>query len=74
VEIEETDLLFIDTCDIYGQLQQELRLHAAKVRKYLVLTGYDHVRGEGRVGRPCRLVAGRGRVRAQGSVPDQGAL
>ncbi|MCI0458091.1 MAG: class I SAM-dependent methyltransferase, partial [Gemmataceae bacterium] len=37
VEIEETDLLFIDTWHVYEQLKQELRLHAGKVRKYLVL-------------------------------------
>jgi GT2 family glycosyltransferase/tetratricopeptide (TPR) repeat protein len=38
-EIEETDLLLIDTCHVYWQLQQELRLHACKVRKYIVLPG-----------------------------------
>jgi GT2 family glycosyltransferase len=37
VAIEETDLLFIDSWHVYRQLQEELRLHAAKVRKYLVL-------------------------------------
>ncbi len=37
VEIEETDLLFIDTWHVYGQLKQELRRHAGKVRKYIVL-------------------------------------
>jgi hypothetical protein len=36
VEIEETDMLFIDTWHVYEQLKQELALHAAKVRKYLV--------------------------------------
>lgn len=35
VEIEETDLLFIDTWHVYQQLKEELRLHAGKVRKYL---------------------------------------
>jgi hypothetical protein len=36
VDIEETDLLFIDTWHKYGQLKEELRLHKNKVRKYLV--------------------------------------
>jgi len=35
IEIEETDMLFIDTLHIYPQLKQELNLHAKKVRKYL---------------------------------------
>ncbi len=37
VEIEETDLLFIDTWHVYDQLSQELALHARKARKYVVL-------------------------------------
>jgi hypothetical protein len=37
VAIEETELLFIDTWHVYEQLRAELHLHAAKVRKYLVL-------------------------------------
>jgi hypothetical protein len=36
VEIEETDLLFIDTKHTYTQLSQELKLHAGKVKKYLL--------------------------------------
>lgn len=36
IEIEETDLLFIDTCHSYKHLQAELKLHASKVKKYLV--------------------------------------
>jgi cephalosporin hydroxylase len=36
VEIDETDLLFIDTWHKYGQLKEELRLHASKVKKYLI--------------------------------------
>ena len=34
-EIEETDFLFIDTWHKYGQLKEELKLHANKVRKYI---------------------------------------
>ena len=34
VDIEETDLLFIDTEHVYSQLKQELKLHSSKVRKY----------------------------------------
>lgn len=36
VEIEETDLLFIDTWHKYGQLKEELNLHSKKVKKYLI--------------------------------------
>ncbi len=36
-EIEETDLLFIDTLHDYEQLAEELRLHAGKARRYVVL-------------------------------------
>lgn len=37
VEIEKTDLLFIDTFHSYGQLKKELELHAKQVRKYIIL-------------------------------------
>lgn len=36
-EIEETDLLFIDTWHIYRQLKKELELHAEKALKYIIL-------------------------------------
>lgn len=36
IEIEETDLLFIDTDHRYAIATEELRLHADKVRKYIV--------------------------------------
>jgi hypothetical protein len=35
VEIEETDLLFIDTWHCYDQLAQELKIHSPKVKKYI---------------------------------------
>lgn len=35
VEIEETDMLFIDTWHCYFQLKEELRLHSSKVNKYI---------------------------------------
>jgi hypothetical protein len=35
ITIEPTDMLFIDTYHQYGQLKQELKLHAHKVRKYI---------------------------------------
>lgn len=35
IEIEETDLLFLDTWHAYKQLKAELDLHASKVRKYI---------------------------------------
>ncbi len=37
IEIEETDLLFIDTWHCYKQLKAELELHASKVKKYIIL-------------------------------------
>lgn len=37
VSIEATDLLFIDTLHVYDQLKVELKLHADKARKYIVL-------------------------------------
>ena len=46
VEIEETDLLFIDTWHTYDQLKAELKLHADKVKKYICFhdtTSYGNV-------------------------------
>lgn len=37
IEIEPTDLLFIDTVHKYGHLSGELQRHADKARKYIVL-------------------------------------
>lgn len=37
VEIDATDLLFIDTWHVYEQMREELALHARKARRYLVL-------------------------------------
>jgi len=37
VEIEETDLLFIDTLHNYTQLSQELKLHGNKAKKYIIM-------------------------------------
>jgi ornithine carbamoyltransferase len=37
IEIEKTDLLFIDTWHSYKQLKAELELHASKVKKYIIL-------------------------------------
>lgn len=36
VEIEPTDLLFIDTAHNYRQIKGELALHASKARKYII--------------------------------------
>jgi len=36
IEIEETDLLFIDTWHVYDQLKKELELHGNKARKYII--------------------------------------
>ena len=48
VEIEETDLLFLDTFHVYSQVKQELELHSNKVKKYICFhdtTSYE-VNGE----------------------------
>lgn len=37
LEIEPTDLLFIDTLHAYHQLIQELNIHAKKAKKYIIL-------------------------------------
>jgi hypothetical protein len=37
MEIDETDLLFIDTYHNYDQLTIELQRHASKARKYIIL-------------------------------------
>jgi GT2 family glycosyltransferase/tetratricopeptide (TPR) repeat protein len=37
VEIEETNLLFIDTWHVYEQLREELRRHGGKARRWVVL-------------------------------------
>jgi hypothetical protein len=37
IEIEQTDLLFIDTWHAYKQLKNELELHHSKVNKYIIL-------------------------------------
>ena len=36
IEIEPTDLLFIDTLHNYTQLKKELEMHAKKVNKYII--------------------------------------
>lgn len=37
IEIEQVDLLFIDTLHTYSQLIQELKRHSSKVNKYIIL-------------------------------------
>jgi tetratricopeptide (TPR) repeat protein len=53
-QIEETDLLVIDTVGSYAQLHEELRLHAASVRRWIVVARTslygDHGEPEGSVG------------------------
>jgi len=36
-DIEETDLLFIDTLHTYPQLKRELELHSGKAKKYIIM-------------------------------------
>jgi predicted RNA-binding protein len=37
IEIEQTDLLFIDTLHTYNQLNSELKKHNLKVNKFIIL-------------------------------------
>ena len=46
LQIEETDLLFIDTLHNYNQLKRELELHGNKAKKYLMFhdtTSYEWI-------------------------------
>jgi hypothetical protein len=46
IEIENTDLLFIDTWHTYDQLKKELELHSNKVKKYICFhdtTSYEFI-------------------------------
>lgn len=46
IEIEETDLLFIDTWHVYQQLKKELELHGNKAKKYLIFhdtTAFEYI-------------------------------
>jgi hypothetical protein len=54
IEIEPTELLFIDTLHNYAQLKKELELHANKVSKYIIFhdtTSFENV-GESYSGKP----------------------
>jgi len=42
VDIEETDLLFIDTYHYYDHLKKELKMHGMKAKKYLVFHDTAH--------------------------------
>ena len=45
IEIDETDLLFIDTWHAYDQLKAELELHSPKAKKYIIMhdtTSYEY--------------------------------
>lgn len=46
IEIEPTDLLFIDTDHKYEQLKAELALHAGRVRKYLIFHDTSEYEGQ----------------------------
>jgi hypothetical protein len=55
VEIEPTDLLFIDTRHNYDQLSEELELHPSKVRRYIVLHDTTTFADHGEDGKPPGL-------------------
>lgn len=48
INIDQTDLLFIDTFHVYAHLREELKCHADKVTKYIIMhdTQVDHTVGE----------------------------
>ena len=48
IDIDPTDLLFIDTLHVYGQLKAELWAHQGRIRRFIVLhdTEIDGDRGE----------------------------
>jgi hypothetical protein len=52
VEIEETDMLFIDTWHIYGHLRRELEAHHKKARKYIA---FHDVEVDGIYGESIRM-------------------
>ena len=50
IDLDETDLLFIDTLHEYDQLRAELARHSGKVRKWIVLHDTESFRTEGEAG------------------------
>lgn len=42
IELEETDLLFIDSLHTYNHLKRELELHSNKARKYIIFHDTVH--------------------------------
>lgn len=56
-DIEETDLLFIDTLHTYTQLKEELALHGNKARKYLVFHDTETFGNKGEDGKEPGLLA-----------------
>src|SRR3989338_4373417 len=48
VNLPVSDMIFIDTFHVYGQLKRELSLHCDKARKYIVMhdTAIDAIDGE----------------------------
>lgn len=48
IEIDEVDLLFIDTLHTYNQLRTEMKLHANKARRYILFARHGFLRPGGR--------------------------
>lgn len=57
IEIEPTDLLFIDTIHTYDQLRQELELHSPKVRRFIGMHDSEMFGGNGEDGGPGLNIA-----------------
>lgn len=55
IEIEDTDLLFIDTLHTYVQLKLELKRHGHKAKKYMIFHDTTTFRNKGEDGRNLGL-------------------
>lgn len=68
VEIEPTDLLFIDTAHYYDQLKIELQLHAPKTKKYIIMHDTEFFQYEGEDGFGQKYDANGVRYRGMGQA------
>lgn len=57
VEIEQTDMLFIDTLHFYDQLKAELNLHHSKVNKYIAMHDTEIYKDNGEFGKGGLMLA-----------------
>lgn len=77
IEIEETDLLFIDTLHTYTQLKKELELHAGKVKRFIIfhdVVTYGHKPEPSHFQTHAGVVAQHEKVLANYKKDDKGLL